>query len=105
MMIVEIMYEIACKLTPQKSTTNHTIKMKSDVEKALQGMRLGEAFQNAGVKVRAEFAWLFFDNPLSDMDPKTEELRPTQLPPSRTGTPQLIFATGIVSVKAGETNL
>ena len=54
--------------------------------------------------MRAEFAWLFFDNPLSDMDPKTEELRPTQLPPSRTGTPQLIFATGI-SVKAGETNV
>ena len=51
-----------------------------------------------------EFAWLFFDNPLSDMDPKIDELRSTPLPPRRTGTPQLIFATGM-SVKAGETNV
>jgi hypothetical protein len=104
MLIVELMYELSCKLSKEKSRKNCSRAMKQRVEKALRGMRLIEAFQNAGVKVRAENAWLYFDNPLSDEDPKTEELRTTPLPAHRTGMPQLVFATGM-SIRAGETNV
>ena len=60
MLIVEIMYEIASMLSQQPSKKNRSVQMKQKVENALRGMRLSEAFQNAGVKVRAENAWLFF---------------------------------------------
>ena len=103
MLIVEIMYEIARLLSQEPSKKNRSVPMKQKVENALRGMRLSEAFQNAGVKVRAENAWLFFPNALSDEAPKTEELRSTPLPAHRTGKPQLVFATGM-SLRAGETN-
>ena len=44
-----------------------------------------------------------FPNSLSDEVPKTEELRSTALPAHHTGTPQLVFATGM-SFRAGETD-
>ena len=103
MLIVEIMYEIARLLSQEPSKKNRSVPMKQKVENALRGMRLSEAFQNAGIKVRAENAWLFFPNALSDETPKTEELRSTPLPAHRTGKPQLVFATGM-SLRAGETN-
>ena len=74
MLIVELMYDLSCKLSKEQSRKNCSVAMKQRVEKALREMRLTEAFQNAGVKVRAENEWLFFNNPLSDEDPKTEEL-------------------------------